>query len=1024
MVPCLKFPSLRPHISALWLVVAATFFVGLCDAQQLNTPVQWTSLGPSAIPGASGTSGSGKIQTFAICASNPLVMYAGGGVGSGTEGPDTAAGVFKTTDGGAHWTSINNGITDSYVDAVWVDPNNPDNVLVGTEITGIFHSTDGGQSWTSAGTPIQTSASGAPVTTQVITVGSTSDFATFGSTILAANMGGVAASSDGGATWSIVYKTAARVLTLQVQAGVVAIGTAIGNILYQPSGGSTFSVLLAAGIPVSSVAVDAASPTTVYAALSAGTLPFAVTKDLKTWTRLAPPVAPQALAVTPDTHVVYEGTASGLYSSVDSGQTWKLVPGPAWNVRHVYTPDDSTIIVGTDEGVYETTNGGGQWTSLTAGISNSVSTGVSAFGPVLLTTAEGFNPPISYDGGDTWSQSPAVGQNGSALINAGNPNYCYLFSGNGFQVSADACQTFKQPSGIGGTPFSNGTAGAGVIAVDLTTPSNVYVATAKGVYQSSDFGQTLNATTWGFSNLTAIAVDPADGKTILVANNVSLNRTSDGGQTWSQITTPGSGYPVAIAFSPQVSDTVLIALSNGADKGGGVIKSTNAGATFTLSNSGLPTQVNGFAPGMPYTSLRIGPNGSAALATNFGVFLSADTGTTWQNVTPFGTQRAFNDVAWDGPYKLYAASQGAGILYAQPFGASPIALQTDAQPIVVSAVFGSTTVTTSNAAVTTSTGDTLTYFAIVKTNSGTGWLTASGTSGVTSGTTPGSVAISVNPAGLNPGVYTGQISLASSSTNNSPLTIPVSLTVNAPAGNVPVIFAGGIVPASSTIPTISSSTWVSIYGLNLAPALAVWNNDFPTTLGNVTVTIDKKPAYLWFVSPGQINLQVPNDQTVGPVQVVVTTPAGSVTATVNFANVSPSVLLFDSRYPAAVIPVTDGSGAYGNGTYDELGPTGHFSFSTRPVKVGEVLVLYGTGFGGLQGTSVLAGQPFSGQAPIGDSILVLIDNVIAPVQFAGLVSAGLYQVNVVVPQVPSGDQLLKVGVGGSNAQSGIYVPIQ
>jgi uncharacterized protein (TIGR03437 family) len=52
---------------------------------------------------------------------------------------------------------------------------------------------------------------------------------------------------------------------------------------------------------------------------------------------------------------------------------------------------------------------------------------------------------------------------------------------------------------------------------------------------------------------------------------------------------------------------------------------------------------------------------------------------------------------------------------------------------------------------------------------------------------------------------------------------------------------------------------VSIYGTNLASGTTIWNGDFPVSLGGTSVEIDGKPAYLEFVSPGQINLQAPDD---------------------------------------------------------------------------------------------------------------------------------------------------------------------
>jgi hypothetical protein len=91
---------------------------------------------------------SGKLQAFAWEPSHPLVMYAGGGTGSGNEGPATEAGVFKTTDGGNTWTPVNQGLLDTAVDVLWIDQANPNTLLAGTEFGGLFRTVDGGGSWT------------------------------------------------------------------------------------------------------------------------------------------------------------------------------------------------------------------------------------------------------------------------------------------------------------------------------------------------------------------------------------------------------------------------------------------------------------------------------------------------------------------------------------------------------------------------------------------------------------------------------------------------------------------------------------------------------------------------------------------------------------------------------------------------------------------------------------------------------------------------------------------------------------
>jgi hypothetical protein len=95
----------------------------------------------------------------------------------------------------------------------------------------------------------------------------------------------------------------------------------------------------------------------------------------------------------------------------------------------------------------------------------------------------------------------------------------------------------------------------------------------------------------------------------------------------------------------------------------------------------------------------------------------------------------------------------------------------------------------------------------------------------------------------------------------------ITLTAASPAP--PSIFTSGVVPIYSTSPVIEPGSWVSIYGSNLASGTMVWNGDFPISLGGTSVTINSKPAYLWFVSPTQINLQAPDDTATGTVEALI-----------------------------------------------------------------------------------------------------------------------------------------------------------
>src|SRR5580658_417332 len=155
---------------------------------------------------------------------------------------------------------------------------------------------------------------------------------------------------------------------------------------------------------------------------------------------------------------------------------------------------------------------------------------------------------------------------------------------------------------------------------------------------------------------------------------------------------------------------------------------------------------------------------------------------------------------------------------------------------------------------------------------------------------------------------------------------PLFASVIATAGSqlgAPVISAGGIVPLDGIVNYIQPGEWVSIFGTNLAAGTAVWQGDFPTSLGGTSVEINGKAAYLSFVSPTQLNLQAPDDTASGLVSAVVQTSAGIASSTVSLSPYSPSFKLIDSQHVSAIILRPDGSGAFGNGAYDILGPTGN-----------------------------------------------------------------------------------------------------
>ena len=232
----------------------------------------------------------------------------------------------------------------------------------------------------------------------------------------------------------------------------------------------------------------------------------------------------------------------------------------------------------------------------------------------------------------------------------------------------------------------------------------------------------------------------------------------------------------------------------------------------------------------------------------------------------------------------------------------------------------------------------------------------------------------------------------------------------------------GILNNASGASGIASGSWVSIYGTNLSTTTRAWQSGdisgttLPTKLDGVAVTINGKSAAVYYVSPGQLNVQAPSDSATGPVPVVVTNSHGSATATTTLQQYAPGFFTMQGKYAAAV---------HTDGVY--VAPAGYFgnAVASRPAAPGEVVLLFGTGFGPTT-PAVPAGQVVNGAAPLTDAaqLYVTIGGAPATVQFAGIVAAGEYQFNVLIPAVADGDQAIVATIAGFPTQSGLSISVK
>jgi uncharacterized protein (TIGR03437 family) len=248
---------------------------------------------------------------------------------------------------------------------------------------------------------------------------------------------------------------------------------------------------------------------------------------------------------------------------------------------------------------------------------------------------------------------------------------------------------------------------------------------------------------------------------------------------------------------------------------------------------------------------------------------------------------------------------------------------------------------------------------------------------------------------------------------------------------VPLPTVTGVISASAfgAFAAVAPGTWVEIYGSSLASTTTGWTagnftgNIAPTSLGGVQVSVGGQPAYIDYVSPGQVNAQLSSNIPPGSWQLIVSNggvpgPPVNVTmkATVPGLLAPPSFEIGGNQYVVA---------QFADATY--VLPAGAIAgLSSRPARPGETIVIYGIGFG-----PVLPNTPAGTIAPIAGSQLlgafhVLFGQTAAQVVYAGLSpgSVGLYQFNVVVPPVADNNLVpISFTLGGAAGSQTLYTAV-
>jgi uncharacterized protein (TIGR03437 family) len=280
---------------------------------------------------------------------------------------------------------------------------------------------------------------------------------------------------------------------------------------------------------------------------------------------------------------------------------------------------------------------------------------------------------------------------------------------------------------------------------------------------------------------------------------------------------------------------------------------------------------------------------------------------------------------------------------------------------------------------------------------GTGWLAAAPSTTFLGG------AVTLTPGTLTPGTYRGNVAFAVNAINGPAINVPVEMEII--ANPTPTVSFNGVLNNADfkSGDSVGVGAIAALFGEFLADAVA-FNTEttLPTTLGNVRVLVNGRAAPLYFVSPGQINFQMPFE-TLGGIAAVQVERNGVVGNRVG-VNVVPNAgrILIWSQFGLNHAIAVNADGTLPVPPNVTIG-----TYVSKPAKPGDTLVIYAIGFGQTNPpVQTGAASPSSPLAQLSNVIVhfgprsLFGTSIAQPASFAGLSPGfvGLYQINVQVPQ--------------------------
>lgn len=664
----------------------ATMYVGAVDGvfKSTNSGGTWIPQNNFAIPGTP------IVRALAIDPTSPLTIYAG----------TTNNGLFKSTNGGGVWTAMNNGMGGSNptnVSAIAIDPTNPATIYTGHGSTfangGINQSTNGGASWT-------------PLTNGVPDVGVPAMVATSSGVYAALNSRGIIKTTNGGTSWtntdtglwspfvSSLAKDPTNPSVVYAGTNSNAVSDAFVTKLNPSGSGLLFSTILGGSKDEqgNGIAVDANGNITIVGQTTSTNFPFVnairstVNFNSNCTTGFVTKLNPAVPSYTFSTYLgggqcdVANGVATdssgNIYVTGRTGSTdFPLANAvqPIFGGSQFSDAFDGFVSKLTPAGslIYSTylggANGADSGFAITADTSgnayvtgNTASTNFPTVNPIQACTgSDVFVTKLTSDG-SVLAYSTCLGGAGFDTgrgIAVDSTNNAYVTGSTdsaNFPIVAGALRTrsavYKSVDGaanwsndnyglggINAPSAGNPTPGASALVIHPTQTSTVYAATAAGVFKTTNGGRTWFATNTGLptAGVGALLIDPSTPTTLYATiSNFTDNgvyKSTDGGATWNRRSNGlGTSAITGIVIDPTTPNTLYASIDGCCAAVTRIYKTTDG------ADNWVPV---GSSPPLVPMALTIDPLNPSTLyvsdAANPGtVFRSTNSGATWQ---PLGT---------------------------------------------------------------------------------------------------------------------------------------------------------------------------------------------------------------------------------------------------------------------------------------------------------------------------------------------------------------------------------------------------